>query len=62
MNWRHKVNRRLFAVVGGGEERSRVRYPDVGLSIVHARVDAIPDNAIIPEWLHAALAAPQDAG
>jgi tRNA-modifying protein YgfZ len=62
MNWRHKVNRRLFAVVGGGGERSRAEYPQVGLSVVHARVDAIPDNAIVPEWLRRALAAPQDAG
>ena len=63
MNWRHKVNRRLFAVLGGGGERSRAEYPQLGLSVVHARVDAIPDNAIVPDWLGPALAAPvEDAG
>jgi folate-binding protein YgfZ len=55
MNWRQKINRRLFVVPGGGEERSRVEYPEVGLSVVHSRVDAIPSNAIIPDWLKDAL-------
>jgi hypothetical protein len=27
------------------------------LSVVHTRVDAIPDNAIIPGWLKPALSA-----
>ena len=36
MNWRQKVNRRLFVVEGGGGERSRVEYPELGLSVVHA--------------------------
>jgi folate-binding protein YgfZ len=58
MNWRSKVNRRLLVVEGGGGDRSRVEYPDLDLSVVHARVDAIPDNAIIPDWLEPALAAP----
>jgi tRNA-modifying protein YgfZ len=61
MNWRQKVNRRLFVVMGGGGERSRAEYPQVDLSVVHARVDAIPDNAIIPEWLRPALAQPSTA-
>ena len=61
MNWRQKINRRLFVVLGGGGERSRVEYPQVGLSVVHARVDAIADNAIIPDWLKAALAQPSTA-
>jgi len=61
MNWRQKINRRLFVVQGGGGERSRAEYPDVGLSVVHARVDAIPDNAIIPDWLRGALAQPSTA-
>ena len=56
MNWRQKINRRLFVVLGGGSERSRVEYPELNLSVVHARVDAIPDNAIIPDWLKPALA------
>ena len=60
MNWRQKVNRRLFVTMGGGE-RARVEYPEGGLSVVHARVDAIPDNAIIPDWLKPALAQPSTA-
>jgi folate-binding protein YgfZ len=56
MNWRQKINRRLFVVIGGGGERTRVEYPEAGLSVVHARVDAIPDNAIVPDWLRGALA------
>ena len=63
MNWRQKINRRLFVVSGGGDDRSRVEYPELGLSVVHARIDAIPDNAIIPDWLKAALsAAPAEQG
>ena len=55
MNWRQKVNRRLF-VIEGGSERTRVEYGEIGLSVVHARTDAIPDNAILPDWLKDALA------
>jgi folate-binding protein YgfZ len=61
MNWRQKVNRRLFVTVGGGGERSRVEYPEIDLSVVHARVDAIPANALIPDWLKEALAQPKTA-
>jgi hypothetical protein len=50
MNWRQKVNRRLFVTLGGSE-RARIEYPEAGLSVVHARVDAIPENAIVPDWL-----------
>ena len=56
MNWRQKVNRRLVVVEGDGGERTRIAYPDLGLSVVHARADAVPDNAIIPAWLEPALA------
>jgi folate-binding protein YgfZ len=55
MNWRQKINRRLFVTMGGGE-RSRAEYPKLNMSVVHARVDAIPTNAIIPDWLAASLA------
>jgi folate-binding protein YgfZ len=61
MNWRQKVNRRLFVTLGGGGDRVRAEYPDIGLSVVHARVDAIPGNAIIPDWLKPALAQPNSA-
>jgi len=56
MNWRQKINRRLFVTVGGGGERARVEYPGLDRSVVHSRIDAIPDNAIIPDWLAPALA------
>jgi len=55
MNWRQKISRRLFVVLGGGGERSRAEYPRLGLSVVHSRVEAIPSNAIIPDWLKGAL-------
>jgi hypothetical protein len=61
MNWRQKVNRRLFVVVGSAGEKSRVEYPEAGLSVVHARVDAAPGNAIIPDWLKQSLAQPSTA-
>ncbi len=51
MNWRAKVNRRLVVVMGGGGDRSRVEYPELDRSVVHARVDSIPGNAIVPDWL-----------
>jgi tRNA-modifying protein YgfZ len=56
MNWRQKVNRRLVVVEGDGGERVRVAYPELGLTVVHARADALPENAIIPDWLVPALA------
>lgn len=63
MNWRQKINRRLFVVLGGGGDRSRAEYPELNVSVVHTRVDAVPDNAIIPDWLKAALsAAPAEQG
>jgi folate-binding protein YgfZ len=56
MNWRAKVNRRLF-VVEGGAPNARASYPELDLSAVHARVEAVPDNAIIPGWLQSAMTA-----
>jgi folate-binding protein YgfZ len=56
MNWRQKINRRLLVTSGAAGERARVEYPAISLAVVHARVDAIPDNAIIPDWLNKALA------
>jgi folate-binding protein YgfZ len=57
MNWRQKINRRLVVVEGEGGERARVAYPELGLAVVHARADALPDNAIIPDWLKPAAEA-----
>ncbi len=55
MNWRSKVNRRLVVVAGDGGERERVAYPELGLAVVHARADALPAEAIIPDWLEPAF-------
>jgi folate-binding protein YgfZ len=55
MNWRAKVNRRLVVAEGDGGARARVAYPELGLAVVHARVDDLPTGAIVPEWLAAAL-------
>ena len=55
MNWRQKINRRLVVVEGDGGERTRVAYRELGLAVVHARADAMPAAAIVPEWLAAAL-------
>ena len=56
MNWRSKVNRRLVVVEGDGGERQRIAYPEIGLAVVHARVDSLPQAAIIPDWLAAGMA------
>ena len=55
MNWRQKVNRRLVVVQGQGGDRTRIAYPELGLAVVHARTEALPDNAILPAWLEATL-------
>ncbi len=60
MNWRAKVNRRLV-VTEGKSERTRVAYAEIGLSVAHVRVEAIPEAAIIPDWLQRALAQPTTA-
>jgi folate-binding protein YgfZ len=54
MNWRSKVNRRLF-VVEGEMDKARVTFSNLGLSVVHIRLDAIPDGAIRPNWLTPSL-------
>lgn len=53
MNWRSKVNRRLFVVPSGIAPPARVRvdYPDHGLSVAHLRVDEAPLEAIRPPWM-----------
>jgi folate-binding Fe-S cluster repair protein YgfZ len=55
MHHRSKVNRRLVVVptreVG---ERTRARYPELGLAVEHLRVEDL-GLAIRPDWLRAAL-------
>ncbi len=55
MNWRGKVNRRLFVVPIGvaPEARVRVEYPQDGLAVAHLRVDEVPPDATRPAWLKA---------
>ena len=55
MNWRQKINRRLLVVEGDGGQRTRIAYPELGLAIVHARIEDIPSNAIVPAWLEQAF-------
>jgi folate-binding protein YgfZ len=58
MNWRQKINRRLVvAEATAPGARTRIHYPELGLSVEHRRVDDL-DGAIIPAWLAPALAAP----
>ena len=54
MNWRSKVNRRLFVVPTGAAPAARVRaeYPALGLAVAHLRIDEVPVEAIRPEWLN----------
>lgn len=61
MNWRNRVNRRLVVVPSTEEgPRTRILYPELGLAVEHRRVDDLA-GAIIPDWLAAALAEPEDA-
>lgn len=56
MNWRQKINRRLFVVpTSEPGPRSRIFYEPLGLSVEHRRMDDL-DGAIIPKWLEPALA------
>lgn len=55
MNWRNKVNRRLVVVpTDAPGERARFHYPELGLAVEHRRVDDLGD-AIVPDWLAAAI-------
>ena len=55
MHHRAKVNRRLMvAPVAEGEAKMRAAYPDLGVMVALRRVEA-PGDAILPEWLAAAL-------
>ena len=55
MNWRSKVNRRLVVVPAEAPgPRTRIHYPELGLAVEHRRADDLGD-AIMPDWLAAAL-------
>jgi folate-binding protein YgfZ len=55
MNWRAKVNRRLFVVrTHAPGPRARIHYPDLGLSVEHRRVDDL-DGVLLPGWLAESL-------
>ncbi|MGL5838914.1 MAG: YgfZ/GcvT domain-containing protein [Sphingorhabdus sp.] len=58
MNWRQKVNRRLAVVAmdAADPKRLRIAYPELGLAVVHARVEDL-DPARLPQWQAAALVA-----
>lgn len=56
MNWRQKVNRRLVVIPADAPgPRARIHYPALGLAVEHRRVDDL-GNALMPDWLAAALA------
>lgn len=59
MHHRAKVNRRLVVapLIAPGD-RTRATYPDLGLMIEHRRIDNLGD-ALLPDWLAAALAEDQ---
>lgn len=60
MHHRAKVNRRLVvAPLGEPGDRTRVRYPDLGLMIELRRVENLGD-ALRPGWLEAALTSKED--
>ena len=57
MNWRSKVNRRLFVVeTSETGPRTRAAYPELGLAVEHRRLDDLGE-AIIPAWLQASITA-----
>jgi tRNA-modifying protein YgfZ len=58
MHHRAKVHRRLVvAPLAPAGDRTRASYPALGLMVEHRRVDTLGD-ALVPDWLAAALARP----
>jgi folate-binding protein YgfZ len=56
MNWRQKINRRLFVVPTTEKgPRTRIVYENLGLAVEHRRIDDL-DGVIVPQWLEPALA------
>ncbi len=61
MHHRSKVNRRLMVVPDGEPcDRTRARYPSLGIMVELRRVDNL-GNAHVPTWLASALAAEREA-
>jgi tRNA-modifying protein YgfZ len=59
MNYRNKVNRRLVVVRADAPgPRTRIHYPALGLAVDHRRIDDL-EGALVPDWLAAAMRAPQ---
>jgi hypothetical protein len=61
MNWRQKVNRRLFVVEAEGDpgDAAQTWYPELGLAVARVRVDGLDigwGRPILPAWLEEALA------
>ena len=57
MNWRQKVNRRLVVTeTSEAGPRTRVAYPDLGLTVEHRRTDDLAGTTI-PDWLQASISA-----
>ncbi|MBB4838198.1 folate-binding protein YgfZ [Sphingomonas kyeonggiensis] len=57
MHYRAKVNRRLVVTpLGEPGDRTRIAYPDLGLMVELRRVESLGD-ALMPQWLAAALQA-----
>lgn len=55
MNWRQKVNRRLFVARSDTPgARTRIHYPQLGLSVEHRRIDDL-GSVILPDWLKEGL-------
>lgn len=55
MHYRAKVNRRLVvAPIGEAGDRTRAIWPELGLMVELRRIEALGD-AIVPNWLHAAI-------
>jgi folate-binding protein YgfZ len=52
MNWRQKINRRLFVVPldSSDDRRRKCAYPELGLAVDHLRVEGV-DAAFVPSWM-----------
>ena len=63
MNWRQKVNRRLFVIETDSDpgEAASAWYPELGLAVTRLRVEELATGpgwgrAIVPAWMEEALA------